>query len=58
MEYLSRHNVKFTERNISRDDAARDELVAKGFRATPVIIAGTESVIGFSEPKLRKMLGL
>jgi glutaredoxin len=50
--------VKFTERNISDDSSARDELIAKGFRATPVILVGDEAMIGFSAPKLRKLLNL
>jgi hypothetical protein len=33
-------------------------LIKRGFQAVPVIIAGEETVIGFSEPKLRKILGL
>lgn len=56
MEYLKRHNVKFTEKNISIDDAARSDLISRGFRSTPVIMVGSETIVGFSEPKLRKLL--
>jgi len=35
-----------------------DELVAKGFRATPVTIIDEQPIIGFSAPKFRKALGL
>jgi glutaredoxin len=34
MDNLSRNQVAFTEKNITHDSAARDELIAKGFRAT------------------------
>jgi hypothetical protein len=33
-------------------------LVKRGFQAVPVIIVGEESILGFSEPKLRKLLKL
>lgn len=58
MDYLANHNVKFVEKNISHDEAARDELIARGFRATPVIVIGEETMVGFSAPKLRKLLNL
>ena len=58
MSFLSRHGVPFVERNIGDDPAARDELINSGFRAVPVIRVGDESMIGFSEVKLRRMLAL
>lgn len=57
-EFMSQHGVAFVEKNIGEDMAARDELINAGFRAVPVIRVGDESMIGFSAPKLRKMLGL
>lgn len=57
-EFLSQHKVAFTERNIANDDAARDELIAMGFRAVPVIKVDGETMLGFSAPRLRRMLGL
>ena len=57
-EFFKLHNVPFVERSLAADDSARDELVAMGFRAVPVIRVGGETMIGFSAPKLRKMLGL
>jgi len=58
MDYFTRNNIPFVERNIANDPTARDELLSRGFRATPVIQVGNETMVGFSEPKLRKMLGL
>lgn len=57
-EYLSRNQVAFTEKNISHDSVARDELIAKGFRATPVTMIDEHPIIGFSVPQFRKALGL
>lgn len=58
VDFMKRHKVTFTERNLADDPAARDELIAMGFRAVPVIKVGTETMLGFSAPKLRKMLSL
>jgi len=57
-QFLAEHKVAFVEKNIANDDSARDELIAMGFRAVPVIKAGNETVLGFSAPRLRRMLGL
>ena len=58
MSYMTQHGIPFVERNIGDDSDARDELIRKGFRAVPVIVVGDETMIGFSEPKLRKLLGI
>ena len=58
MNFMTRHNVSFVERNLADDPSARDELLAMGFRAVPVIKVGDETMLGFSAPKLRKMLAL
>jgi glutaredoxin 3 len=57
-EFLNSHKVSFVEKSLATDPSARDELVAMGFRAVPVIRVGNETMLGFSAPKLRKMLGL
>jgi glutaredoxin len=56
--FFAEHKIAYTERNIAEDPAARDELIAMGFRAVPVIRAGNETMLGFSAPRLRRMLGL
>jgi len=58
MDFLSQHGIPFVERNIGNDPAARDELINAGFRAVPVIRVGDETMVGFSAPKLRKLLGI
>jgi glutaredoxin 3 len=57
-EFLNSHKVSYVEKSLATDPSARDELVAMGFRAVPVIRVGNETMLGFSAPKLRKMLGL
>ena len=58
MDFLTTHKVPFVEKSLATDPVARDELVAMGFRAVPVIRVGNETMLGFSPVKLRKMLGL
>jgi glutaredoxin 3 len=56
--FLKEHGVGFVEKNIADDPEARDELLGLGFRAVPVIKVGNETMLGFSAPRLRRMLGL
>ena len=58
MDFMTRNGVSFTERSLANDPSARDELLAMGFRAVPVIKVGNETMLGFSAPKLRKLLAL
>jgi len=44
------------ERDISTDEKAFDELVDKGFSATPVTIIDGEAVVGFNRTKLEELL--
>ncbi len=57
-EFFASNGVKFTERNISDDPSARDELISRGFRAVPVIQVGGETMVGFSAKRLRELLRL
>ena len=58
MDFMNRHGVAYTERSLADDPSARDELLAMGFRAVPVIKVGDETMVGFNALKLRKMLAL
>lgn len=57
-EFMDRNNVKYTEKNVSRDKDAMMELRTKGFTGVPVIIVGEETIFGFDQEKLEKALGL
>ena len=56
-EFLRQKGVAYTERDISKDDRAFDDLTEKGFFATPVTTIDGESVVGFNKPKLEQLLG-
>ena len=48
MEYLSQKGVAYTEKNVSRDPQAVQELMSMGLRSLPVIIIGDKKLSGFN----------
>jgi len=58
-EFLSHHNIPFSDRNVAEDSEALQELIEKtGRRATPVIVVDGEVVVGFDRGKLQRLLGI
>jgi hypothetical protein len=55
-EFLSRANAPFTARNVDEDDAAYDELIARGYRSVPVTLFGDHAVKGYDVPALTDAL--
>ncbi len=56
-EFLHQKGVPFVEKDVSRDDAALNELLEKGFSATPVTIIDGDAVVGFNRVRLEQLLG-
>lgn len=56
-EFLHQKGVAFTERDVSQDEQAFNELMEKGFAATPVTMIDGEAVVGFNKAKLEQLLG-
>ena len=52
-EFLSRAGVPFVAKVVDEDDAAYDELIARGFRAVPVTVIGDAVVKGYDPSALR-----
>jgi len=46
------------DKNIRTDQAALQELLKMGFRATPVTLIDEEAVVGFDRGKIERLLGL
>ncbi len=44
--------MPFTARNVDEDDAAYDELIARGYRSVPVAVFGDIAVKGYDVPAL------
>jgi glutaredoxin-like YruB-family protein len=57
-DYLKKNNIDYEEKDITKDKAAWDELVNKyKARATPLVVYGDKSMLGFSPDDLNKLLG-
>ncbi|MGH9580466.1 MAG: glutaredoxin family protein [Terriglobales bacterium] len=57
-EFLSQKGIVFTDRDVTRDPAAMDELRPLGFMTTPVITVDGETIVGFDEARLTQALRL
>lgn len=58
-QFLKKHRVRFEEKDVSKDEKAREEMVDKsGQLAVPVIEINGHIVVGFDEGKIRKLLNL
>ncbi len=55
-EFLHQKGIAFTEKDISADDQALDELMNMGFSATPVTVIDGQPVVGFNRAKLEELL--
>jgi glutaredoxin-like YruB-family protein len=58
-QYFRQKNVKFTDIDVSRDQAAARDMVRRsGQMGVPVIDIGGKIIVGFNRPKIDQMLGL
>lgn len=58
-EYFKQHNVEYSEKDVSTDETARNEMLEKSSQmGVPVIDVGGEIVIGFNQSKLGELIGL
>ncbi|MBI3962550.1 MAG: glutaredoxin family protein [Deinococcus sp.] len=55
-EFLSRKGVPYTERDISKDPTALQELERYKVMSTPVTVIDGEVVVGFDRAKLERLL--
>lgn len=55
-EFLSHRGVRYTERDVTQDEAALAELEKLNVFSTPVTVIGDEIVIGFDEAKLERLI--
>jgi glutaredoxin-like YruB-family protein len=57
-DYLRKNNISFEEKDITKDRSAWDDLVNKyKIRATPLIVRGDKTIVGFNPDEIQKMLG-
>ena len=57
--FFKEHNVTYTEKDVTTDPQARDEMIKKsGQMGVPVIDVGGTLVLGFDEDALRAALNI
>jgi glutaredoxin len=56
MEYLSQKGVEFTEKNVSRNPEAVQELMSMGVRSLPLILIGDKRLSGFNPKAIDEAL--
>ncbi|OHA48132.1 MAG: NrdH-redoxin [Candidatus Terrybacteria bacterium RIFCSPHIGHO2_01_FULL_48_17] len=58
-QFFQDHNVEYTEYDVTRNEAARDDLIEKsGQLGVPVIDIDGNIVIGFNKEKLVQLLNI
>ena len=61
-DFFKKHNIKYTEHDVSKNKNAAMEMIEKsGQQGVPVILIDSnwdDFVLGFNEPKLRRLLGI
>lgn len=57
-QFLKKHNVRFKKYDIEKSSTGRKKHSQAGGGGVPVLKIGSEYIRGYSEPALRKALGL
>lgn len=58
-EFLTEHNVKFTDFDVSTDRNAAMEMVQKSRQmGVPVLDINGQIIVGFDEARIRNLLGI
>jgi len=56
-DYLGNNKIPFEEKDITKDKVAWDDLVNKyKARATPLVVYGEKTMLGFNPDELKKIL--
>lgn len=57
--FLDKHNVPYTNIDVSRDQAKAEEMVQKsGQMGVPVIDVDGKIIVGFDQEELAKLVGI
>ena len=56
--HLRKHNIKFKQIDITKDQKAAQDCTKHGCRGVPVVLVGSRWICGFDQNKIDKELGL
>ena len=57
-QYLKEKGFRFREVNVERDRDGARELERRHIMGVPVVLIGSQSIIGFDKAKIDKLLGI
>ncbi|HHI88013.1 MAG TPA: NrdH-redoxin, partial [Candidatus Cloacimonetes bacterium] len=58
-DYLRKHNIRFKDIDIGRDQAAARDMVHRtGQQGVPVIMINNHPIVGFDKNKIDRLLGI
>lgn len=58
-DYLKEKGIAFTDHNVAEDMEARKEMIEMtGQLGVPVILIGTDAIVGYDKSKVDELLGL
>lgn len=58
-DFFAANGVKYTEHNVATDLEKRREMVEKSQQmGVPVIVIGSEAIVGFDEDRIKTALGM
>jgi glutaredoxin len=55
--YLAERGVRYEVQDLSRDPAAREEFLRRGFRLPPVLVINDVAVEGYQPDRFDQLLG-
>ncbi len=58
-KFFKENDIKYEEYNVASDLVKRQEMIEKtGQMGVPVIEVGEDVVVGFNQPRIKKLLGM
>lgn len=54
--FLAQNSIQYTERDIERDAEAREELIQRNISGVPVLMIGSDIVVGFDKEKILELV--
>ena len=55
-KFFEDQNIPFEDVDLTQNDEAMDEMIAKGYKGTPIIRIDGEYVVGFNAKKIQELL--
>ena len=54
---MNSHSIAYTEKDVSKDASAQQEMARLGARGVPTFLIGDEVIIGFDKERILKSIG-